>query len=53
MKAKASGRRQRRVHTAGFKARVAFTALLEDKTLAKLCEQFELDLVKLMDSRSL
>jgi transposase len=42
MKTKASGRRQRRVHTPEFKARVALAALREDKSLAQLAEEFEL-----------
>ena len=42
MKAKASGRRTRRTHNPAFKARVALAALRDDKTLAELCEQFEL-----------
>ena len=41
-KVKASGRRTRRTQNAAFKTRVALAALREDKTLAKLCEQFEL-----------
>lgn len=41
-KARPSGRRQRRVHTAEFKARVALAALREDKTLAQLSAEFEL-----------
>ncbi len=42
MKKKASGRRTRRTHTPAFKARVALAALREDKTLADLCNEFEL-----------
>ena len=35
-------RRVRRTHTPEFKARVALAALREDKTLAQLCEEFDL-----------
>ena len=41
MISKSSGRRTRRVFNAEFKAKVAFAALQEDKTLAELCQQFE------------
>jgi transposase-like protein len=39
---KSSGRRSRRVFNAEFKAKVALAALREDKTLAELCQQYEL-----------
>jgi transposase len=39
---KSSGRRTRRVFNSEFKAKVALVALREDKTLAELCQQFEL-----------
>ena len=42
MKKKASARRTRRAHNPAFKAKVALAALREDRTLAQLCEQFEL-----------
>jgi len=37
-----SGRRQRRVHSPEFKAKVALSALREDKTLAELSQQYAL-----------
>ena len=39
---KKSARRNRRTHTAAFKAQVALTALREDRTMDELCEKFEL-----------
>jgi transposase len=40
---KKSARRTRRTHTPAFKARVALAALREDKTMAEMCKQFELN----------
>ena len=39
---KKSARRNRRTHTAVFKARVALAALREDRTMTELCKEFEL-----------
>jgi len=39
---KSSGRRTRSVFNPEFKAKVALVALRDDKTLAELCQQFEL-----------
>jgi len=42
VKEKSSGRRTRRAYNPAFKARVALAALRADRTMAELCEQFEL-----------
>ena len=39
---KKSARRNRRTHSAVFKAQVALAALREDRTMAELCQKFEL-----------
>ena len=39
---KKSARRKRRTHTPALKAKIAVAALREDKTMAELCNQFEL-----------
>ena len=41
MKTKASGRRGRRTLNPAFKAQVALAALREDRTMAELCQKFE------------
>ena len=41
-KKKSSGRRTRRLFNPEFKAKVALAALREDKTMAQLCQQYEL-----------
>jgi transposase-like protein len=46
---KSSGRRTRRVFNPDFKAKVALAALREDKTLAQLCQQFELHPTQITD----
>ena len=42
MNKKPSGRRTRRSHSPAFKAKAALAALREDKTMAQLCQEFEL-----------
>jgi transposase len=42
-------RRPRRNHSAKFKAKVALAALKGDKTLAELCEQYEIHANQITD----
>ena len=42
-------RRIRRTHTPEFKARVALAALREDKTMAQLCQEFDLHVNQITD----
>jgi hypothetical protein len=49
MSKKSSGRRTRHVFNADFKAKVALAALREDKTLAELCQQYELHLAQIVE----
>jgi transposase-like protein len=49
MNKKSSGRRGRRSHSPGFKAKVALAALREDKTMAELCKEFELHPTQIND----
>ena len=44
-----SGRRTRRVFNAEFKAKVALAALRQDKTLAQLCQQYQLHPTQIND----
>ena len=46
---KKSARRTRRTHSPAFKARVALAALREDKTMAELCQEFELHASQVID----
>lgn len=45
-------RRARRVHAPAFKAQVALAALREDKTLAQLCEEYDLHVNQILDWKS-
>ena len=49
MNKKSSGRRSRRSHSPAFKGKVAPAALREDKTMAKLCKEFELHPTQIND----
>jgi len=44
-----AARRVRRTHEPAFKARVALAALREDKTMAQLCQQFDLHANQISD----
>ena len=49
LRVKKSARRTRRSHSPAFKARVALAALREDKTMAELCQGFELHASQVID----
>lgn len=42
-------RRVRRTHSAEFKARMALAALREDRTMAELCQEFDLHVNQIAD----
>ncbi len=46
---KKSARRTRHAHSPAFKACVALAALREDKTMAELCNEFELHATQITD----
>jgi transposase-like protein len=50
---KSSGPCTRRVFSSEFKAKVAFAALREDKTMAQLCQQYELHPGQINDCKKL
>ena len=52
-KKKSSGRRTRRLFNSEFKAKVALAALREDKTMAQLCQQYELSSGQINDWKKL
>lgn len=52
-KKKSSGRRTRRLFSSEFKAKVALSALREDKTIAQLCQQYELHPAQINDWKKL
>ena len=49
LRVRKSARRTRRSHSPAFKARVALAALREDKTMAGLCQGFELHASQVID----
>ena len=53
MSKKSSGRRTRRLFNSEFKAKVALAALREDKTMAQLCQQYELHPSQINDWKKL
>jgi transposase-like protein len=53
MSKKPSGRQTRRVFSSQFKAKVALAALREDKTMAQLCQQYELHPTQINDWKRL
>jgi transposase len=46
---KKSARRTRRTHSPAFKVQVALAALREDKTMAELCEEYEVHASQILD----
>ena len=46
---KKSARRTRRTHSPAFKARVALSALRDDRTMAELCKEFEVHASQVID----
>ena len=49
LKKASAAKRARRRHSAQFKARVALAALREDRTMAQLCQEFDLHVNQITD----